>query len=359
MNNFANLHIHTCFSDGVSTPVDLYNEVVKTNGLSTFAVTDHDSLSAIEPVFQLLQRNGKNDTLRFTPGIELTTQDEHLGIIHILGYFPQINFQNHRSELTRIEKILGSHCQKASENRGKRDVEGRLKTAFDMNIDNISAHHDSPEAVASIIKKRKASTTGAFWAEHKQPDDIIHHPIPLTYQDLINEWEFLLPHSTTERAMLYCLRSDPGRITRMTQILEEAGYDDEEATALGSSLQGVLIPPEMTDVVCPTPVQALTLLKECEGLVSIAHPGVSWPDFTLEEFEDKIVVPLSQRGLDGLELYYPYHIAHRTYLTNHYKELADKYSLAVTGGTDFHGDSRSSLKDIEFDLKLAEKFLNL
>lgn len=359
MNNFANLHIHTCFSDGVSTPLDLYNEVIKTSGLSTFAVTDHDSLSAIEPVFQLLQERGTKDTLRFIPGIELTTQDEELGIIHILGYFPQINLENYQNELKKIDKTLGDLCQKASENRGKRDVEGRLKTAFEMNIDNIGAYHESPEAAADIIKSRRASAIKKFWAEHKQQGDIIHHPIPLTYQDLITEWEFLLPNSTTEKAMLYCLRSDPARIKRMTEIMEEEGYGYEEATALGSSLQGALIPPEMAEVSYPTPAEAVALLQECGALVSVAHPGLSWPDHTLEEFEEKIVVPLSQNGLDGIELYYPYHVAHRNYLTNHYKELADKYSLTVTGGTDFHGDSRSSLKDIEFDLNLAETFLRL
>lgn len=359
MNNFANLHIHTYFSDGISSPAELCDQIERTAGLSTFAVTDHDSMSAIEPLFQILEQRKMLDTHNFIPGIELTTFDDEVGIVHILGYFPHIDVTNYRVELAGIEKILGSYCLKASENRGKRDVEGRLRTAFQLNIDNIAEHYESAEEVTKIIKQRKVQKVEGFWAKHKNSEDIIHHPIPLNYQDIINQWELLLPHSTTEKAMLYCLRSDPGRIERMTQLLEEAGYDDEEATALGSSLQGALVPSGMSGLKYPTPVEALSLLKQCGGLVSIAHPGISWPKYTLEEFEERVVEPMQQKGLDGIELDYPYHIAHRNYLTGHYKELAKKYSLAVTGGSDYHGDTRSSLADIPLDLNLAEKFFSL
>ena len=53
---FANLHLHTYFSDGLISPMDLAKRVVVEPGVEYFALTGHDTLPAIKPVFRSLKR---------------------------------------------------------------------------------------------------------------------------------------------------------------------------------------------------------------------------------------------------------------------------------------------------------------
>lgn len=77
---FADLHLHTRFSDGTLTPQELVSRSKKA-GLSAIAVTDHDCVLGIAPAMEA----GAQEEIEVIPGIELTA--EHKGIeIHMLGY---------------------------------------------------------------------------------------------------------------------------------------------------------------------------------------------------------------------------------------------------------------------------------
>ena len=77
---FADLHLHTCFSDGTLTPQELVGRSIKA-GLSAIAITDHDTVAGISPAME----EAAATDLEVLPGIELTA--EHEGIeIHMLGY---------------------------------------------------------------------------------------------------------------------------------------------------------------------------------------------------------------------------------------------------------------------------------
>lgn len=76
------LHLHTTYSDGLLTPeqaVDL--AIVK--GISGIAITDHDTISGIEPAINYVKMKGNISVI---PGIEFGCiyKDEE---VHILGYF--------------------------------------------------------------------------------------------------------------------------------------------------------------------------------------------------------------------------------------------------------------------------------
>lgn len=78
---FADLHLHTVFSDGTYTPEDLVAGA-KRAGLCCISVVDHDTVEGIKPSLQAADKEG----LEVVPGIELTA--EYQGHeIHILGYF--------------------------------------------------------------------------------------------------------------------------------------------------------------------------------------------------------------------------------------------------------------------------------
>ena len=102
---YADLHIHSNYSDGTMTPENIIKLAIE-NGLKSISITDHDSISS-----QYVAK--KYDNINVIPGIELSTEYEDLEL-HILGYFIDINNQNlmktveklNQSRLERVEEII-------------------------------------------------------------------------------------------------------------------------------------------------------------------------------------------------------------------------------------------------------------
>ena len=96
---FADLHVHTSYSDGTYTPAQLVKESIK-RGISALAIVDHDTLEALAEAFAQAQ----GEPLEIIPGIELTAQHENQEI-HILGYF--LDYRN--KELLEKLKLIQSN----------------------------------------------------------------------------------------------------------------------------------------------------------------------------------------------------------------------------------------------------------
>lgn len=78
---FADLHIHTHWSDGFYSPKEVLDEAQKI-GFSAIAITDHDTLQGSDEADLLIG----NYNMELIPGVEITTlfdQEE----FHVLGYF--------------------------------------------------------------------------------------------------------------------------------------------------------------------------------------------------------------------------------------------------------------------------------
>jgi predicted metal-dependent phosphoesterase TrpH len=88
------LHTHTVFSDGILTPEQLVQRAVD-RGVSVLAITDHDSLEALEPA-----RRAASAVLELVPGIEISTFDEVE--MHVLGYFIDPSDEPLRTTLARF-----------------------------------------------------------------------------------------------------------------------------------------------------------------------------------------------------------------------------------------------------------------
>ena len=93
---YADLHLHTYFSDGTYSPQELVSQSLKA-GLACIAVADHDTVEAIGPALEL----GRNQGLEVLPGIELSAEYEGTEV-HILGYL--IDYQ--QKELTEKLEVL-------------------------------------------------------------------------------------------------------------------------------------------------------------------------------------------------------------------------------------------------------------
>lgn len=105
---FADLHLHTVFSDSTYTPKQLVSEAL-TCGLTAIAVADHDSIEGIEPTLEM----SKGRNLEVLPAIELSAEYKGLEI-HILGYLidyqkkqlsEKLNFLR-QNRIERIHKII-------------------------------------------------------------------------------------------------------------------------------------------------------------------------------------------------------------------------------------------------------------
>jgi predicted metal-dependent phosphoesterase TrpH len=86
-----NFHFHTIYSDGKKT-VEQIAELVNKDGLDYLAITDHDTVNAIDKLKPLLK------STELINGIELTAQVRDNLIFHILG----IGF-DHKKMLKHLE----------------------------------------------------------------------------------------------------------------------------------------------------------------------------------------------------------------------------------------------------------------
>jgi hypothetical protein len=75
------------------------------------------------------------------------------------------------------------------------------------------------------------------------------------------------------------------------------------------------------------PEEVVRLVLAGGGIASLAHPGYTK--------QDVILPRLVEAGLAAIEAY---HSSHDPEMTAHYLALARSFDLAVTGGSDFHGE---------------------
>jgi predicted metal-dependent phosphoesterase TrpH len=77
---------------------------------------------------------------------------------------------------------------------------------------------------------------------------------------------------------------------------------------------------------CP-PAHVVDVIHSASGIASLAHPGVT--------ASDEIIEPLVAAGLDAIEVY---HSEHSPDQQRAYAALAQLHGLAVSGGSDYHGE---------------------
>ena len=75
--------------------------------------------------------------------------------------------------------------------------------------------------------------------------------------------------------------------------------------------------------------KALELIHQAGGVAVLAHPGLNRTD--------EVIPGMVEAGIDGIECF---HTKHSTATTEHYLQLADRFHLLVTGGSDCHGMSK-------------------
>jgi predicted metal-dependent phosphoesterase TrpH len=246
---FADLHLHTQFSDGTFTPEELVLRA-QNAGLACIALTDHDTVEGCARAAAACA----DVKMEFISGAELTAEHEDTEV-HILGYF--LDTQN-RVLLDRIGKF-----QAVRQNR----------------IREMCA------ALKQLGIPLKAEAVFAL-ANCKSPGR------PHVARALVKE---KLIGNLDEAFEKYLKKGRPAWVPKTKM----------------SALEGV------------------ELIHEAGGLAVMAHPGLNRTD--------DIIPGLVKAGLDGIECF---HTKHSTVMAERYLEIAEKYDLLVTGGSDCHGFSK-------------------
>jgi 3',5'-nucleoside bisphosphate phosphatase len=96
---FADLHLHTSFSDGTYTPAELAAQAFR-HGLAAVALTDHDTVQGCPGTAACCAQVG----VEFLPGTELTAE-QHGNEIHILGYCVDIYNTRLLTEIGKFQTV--------------------------------------------------------------------------------------------------------------------------------------------------------------------------------------------------------------------------------------------------------------
>jgi len=243
---FADLHLHTCFSDGTYSPEEMVGQGHR-HGLAALALTDHDTVEGCARTALACDTAG----IEFIPGTELTAEqagDE----LHILGYC--IDPENPRL-LAELDKF-----QTVRQNR-IREMVARLNQ---MNVPI------TPEAVFALANCRS-----------------------------------------------------PGR-PHVARALVQAGLCGSLDEAFERFLKKNR--PAWVPKFKMSAAEAIALIHHAGGVAVMAHPGLNR--------SDRVIPGMVEAGLDGIECF---HTKHSTSTSEHYLELADRFHLLVTGGSDCHG----------------------
>jgi predicted metal-dependent phosphoesterase TrpH len=147
------LHAHTTASDGTATPERFVAAAVAA-GLAAIAVTDHDTVAAVEEVTRRAPPG-----LRIVPGVELSVHDDKGKEVHMLGL--------HLADIAFMDSALVS-VREARRNRAVRIVERLNAAGVDLSFDAVLAESAGgamgrPHVARALMKAGKvASLQEAF-----------------------------------------------------------------------------------------------------------------------------------------------------------------------------------------------------
>lgn len=132
------------------------------------------------------------------------------------------------------------------------------------------------------------------------------------------------------------------------QALVDAGYADKIFGPLYQKLFNNKYGIAKTNIEYPDVFEVLELIHQAGGVAVLAHPAV---------YDSYDLLPeLAEKGLDGVECYYPRAKEDDPEVLS---ALAQKYDLVMTGGTDFHGATTSSVNPLGTCLTPDDQLIKL
>ena len=246
---FADLHLHTHFSDGTFSPEELAGHGRRL-GFAALALTDHDSVEGCARMAAVCGAAG----IEFIAGTELTAEHNDIEV-HLLGYLVDTQNKKLLVEIARFQAVRQNRIREMVARLNQLNVPLEAGTVF--TLANCKSP-GRPHVARALVKAGLCKTSDEAF----------------------------------ER---FLKKNRPAWVPK----------------AKMSALEGV------------------ELIHQAGGLAVMAHPGLNRTD--------EIIPALVDAGLDGIECF---HTKHSAKTAERYLEIADKFNLLVTGGSDCHGFSK-------------------
>ncbi|NLA69619.1 MAG: PHP domain-containing protein [Clostridiales bacterium] len=293
MDDFkVDLHIHTCFSDGVLSPKEIVDRW-QMEGYDLIAITDHDgvegsivatkynnaknrkmsierSINSLGGLFKKKSLSNQSQSykpLNIIAGIEFDSHDEDSKDLHILGY----GIDTDSAEL----KIALSDINIMRARRNDMMLKAIQDLGYDISIEDLLEETGDMQFIGKPIFARVLFQKGYFESPYKVFDD------------------------------LFEVNADLKALVKKTLSTE----------------------------------RVIRTIQSAGGVAIMAHPMEQRrADETREEFYPRLKAMLDKFvgfGIDGIECYHP---SAREDDSQWLKQYADERELLCTRGSDFHSD---------------------
>ena len=142
----------------------------------------------------------------------------------------------------------------------------------------------------------------------------------------------------------YLLKKYPGRFTSVRDVFDKL---------IGKGKEAFLETRDRVSI-----EEAIKIIKGAGGISILAHPGI-YP----KENSIKLIDFFIEKGGDGIETYYPYHIIcpelnldkkQNEQLINFYKKIVESKDVLESGGNDHHGNYRPTLGEVKIPEEVLE-----
>ena len=156
---FADLHLHTNFSDGTYTPEELAGRARELS-LAAVALTDHDTVEGCARMAAACELAG----LEFIPATELTAEVDG-NELHLLGYF--VDTQNPRllAEMTRFQRVRQNRIREMVARLNRLVARALVMGGFCSSLD---------EAFERFLKKNRPAWVPKFKISAVDAIELIH-----------------------------------------------------------------------------------------------------------------------------------------------------------------------------------------
>jgi predicted metal-dependent phosphoesterase TrpH len=121
---YADLHLHTLFSDGTFTPEELAARG-KDFGFAAMSLTDHDSVEGCERMDIACRSLG----IKFIPGVELTAEFEDKEV-HLLGYYIDLHNKKLLAEIKKFQTVRQDRIREMTNRLNQLNIPLRSETVF-------------------------------------------------------------------------------------------------------------------------------------------------------------------------------------------------------------------------------------
>ncbi len=150
MRDFCDLHTHSTFSDGTTSPTEIIENAIQLR-LSAVALTDHNTIAGLPEFLSAAQRYNEqnNSPLEAISGIEISTAYNNKEL-HIVGLFLQPAYFS-----TVTDFLSNINRQKEESNRNL--VHALNQAGYHINYDEIRKHHQGSvnrAVIASELMKK-------------------------------------------------------------------------------------------------------------------------------------------------------------------------------------------------------------